>query len=285
MSLPRPLARLVARAKPRIPDALWPTLLSMRSVVGGGPVLGLPAVDRVLALVPHPDDETFGCGGTLACFADAGTAVHVVAVTDGEGTIGSAAEPAETGRRRRREFERAVAVLAPSATTQALGLPDGALGGRRPDLVDALRALLDAQRPDVVLAPWLGDGHADHHTLAFALADALRGPGVDPDLEVWGYETWTPLTPNRFVDVTAVHARKEAAARVHETAALALDVEAFLGLGRWRSLHATMGRGHVEAFLAADVATYQRLAAELAAFDPASPHEGSSRTRSTESGA
>ncbi|MBW1671465.1 MAG: PIG-L family deacetylase, partial [Deltaproteobacteria bacterium] len=37
-----------------------------------------------LVFAPHPDDETFGMGGTIALAAHAGIAVHVVVLTDGQ---------------------------------------------------------------------------------------------------------------------------------------------------------------------------------------------------------
>ena len=38
---------------------------------------------RVLMLAPHPDDETIGCGGSLALHAGAGDPIKVVFLTNG----------------------------------------------------------------------------------------------------------------------------------------------------------------------------------------------------------
>ena len=38
---------------------------------------------RVLILSPHPDDETIGCGGTLALHSAAGDSVRVLILTNG----------------------------------------------------------------------------------------------------------------------------------------------------------------------------------------------------------
>ncbi len=38
----------------------------------------------ILAVLAHPDDETFGMGGTLALYAKMGAAVHLVCATLGE---------------------------------------------------------------------------------------------------------------------------------------------------------------------------------------------------------
>ena len=39
---------------------------------------------RLLGFFAHPDDESFGMGGTLALYAQRGVAVHLVCATRGE---------------------------------------------------------------------------------------------------------------------------------------------------------------------------------------------------------
>jgi len=39
---------------------------------------------RLLAIVPHPDDETFFIGGTLAYYAKKGVDITVLILTNGE---------------------------------------------------------------------------------------------------------------------------------------------------------------------------------------------------------
>lgn len=269
MSLPRPIARLVARAKPKIPTALWPTLLALRSVAGDGPVIGLPRFGRALVLVAHPDDEAIACAGTMALLADAGADVVLLAVTDGEATIGSPYDPAETGRRRRAELERSAGIL--GARVEAVGLPDGRLHEHRAALADSLAEAVSRLRPDVVIGPWLGDGHRDHRAVAFALADALdrTPPPGDAELQVWGYETWAAVPHNRLVPIEDAIDRKRASVAAHETGSLAFDLSSGLGLSRWRAMHGLLGDGHGEAFLATDRPRYLELARELAAFDDA----------------
>ncbi len=38
---------------------------------------------RVVVLAPHPDDEVFGCGGTLAQMAATGAEIEIIVFTDG----------------------------------------------------------------------------------------------------------------------------------------------------------------------------------------------------------
>jgi len=44
----------------------------------------LPAWPSVLAVIAHPDDESFGLGAVIDQFTAAGTAVHILCYTHGE---------------------------------------------------------------------------------------------------------------------------------------------------------------------------------------------------------
>ena len=274
------LLRRVARHAPRPPDRLLPALLEMASAARRtGPSLLPPAADRVLVLVPHPDDESIGAGGLLALLAERGAEVELLLVTDGEATLGSRWTPVETGRRRRAEFERAVAIIG-GRSLPALGLPDGEVEQHRDRLITAVHAALLDVAPDLVLAPWPLEAHPDHRAVAEATAEALllvgwsSGGGRVPRL--WTYEAHTPiLMPSHVVDVTGRSDVKRAALEEHVTAAGAFDLTACLGLAQWRSLVTRAGRGHAEAFLELtpeDVLTLVACAADL----PARAHAGSS---------
>lgn len=241
VKVPRPIMRAVARAKPHVPESTMSVLTTLRSFAGDGPVVGTPTFRRVLALAAHPDDESIGCGGLLALLSDAGAEVHVCYATDGEATTGVGdRSPEEVARLRRGEAERACAVLG-TRPPRFLHLPDGGLPARQGELDAAVRDLVGEVDPDVVLAPWELDGHADHRAVHRAVPDGVLR---------WGYETWTPLPPTWIVDVTSVYERKARALACHETAHLAFDVGAMLGLSRYRSVHGLVGRGYAEAFFA-----------------------------------
>ena len=261
MRRPAPVKRAIARAKPVVPSDLRRFARSLRSLRGSGPVIGCPGFQRVLVLCPHPDDESLGCAGTIALLADSGAKVTLVTVTNGEATRGASVAPVEAARRRRSESARAASIL--GALPRYLGLPDGQLADRRDELRAALRSLVLEVGPEAVLAPWLLDGHPDHRAVAESLATALGEVENADELQVWGYETWTPLPPNRIVDITPVIERRRAALRVHETAALAFDLSAAEGLARWRTMQSLSGRGWAEAFLALPRSRYRELAAEL----------------------
>lgn len=234
---------------------------TLRSLRGSGPVTGLPGFRRVLVVAPHPDDESLGCGGTMALLADGGAAVTLLMATDGGATRGAALAPAEIARRRRGEAVRAAEIL--GADSRFLGLTDGGLPGALAELTAALREAIAELEPEVVFAPWLLDGTPDHRAVADALGAALADPGARGEPQIWGYEVWTALVPNRIVEITSVIERKREALAAHETASLALDLGAGEGLARWRSMQTLGGRGWAEAFLALSADQYRTLAAEL----------------------
>src|SRR3954469_19790411 len=135
---------------------------------------------RVLAtILAHPDDETFGTGGTLIRYAEQGVQVHSLCLTAGEkgwaGGEGAPVIPRENvGAARALELREAGRRMGLQSTT-CLTYPDGGLADADPELVirDIVRWLRQV-RPDVVIT-WGPEGGygPPHHIAAGELA--LRG--------------------------------------------------------------------------------------------------------------
>ena len=123
---------------------------------------------RVVAFAPHPDDEVFGCGGTLALLASVGAQVSVLIVSDGAlGGDGDDLVP-----RREAESLAAARVLA-YPPPSFWRLPDRGIAYGETlvlRMLDALR-LADA---DLVLAPSTTEIHPDHQAVALAAALSYR---------------------------------------------------------------------------------------------------------------
>lgn len=152
---------------------------------------------RLLAVFAHPDDESFGVGGTLAHYARRGARVVLVCATRGE--AGEIADPAlatpETlGQVREQELRCAARALG-LAEVVFLGYRDSGMAGS-PDnehpqalinadadeVVSRLVAIIRRERPDVVITfePNGGYGHPDHiaihrHTVAAFHAAGAAG--------------------------------------------------------------------------------------------------------------
>ncbi|HZU77724.1 MAG TPA: PIG-L deacetylase family protein [Dehalococcoidia bacterium] len=157
----------------------------------------MPAGLRVLGIFPHPDDESYSCGGTLSRLAADGAAVHVLCATSGEGGqyLREGAPPADIGTVRRGELACACQALG-IEPPRFLGLPDGRVG--EVDFVAAAGAIvreLRLLRPHLVLS--LGSdgvyGHPDHlalHRLVVASFAAAGGGERFPE-EQFG-PAWQP---------------------------------------------------------------------------------------------
>ncbi|WP_243073960.1 bifunctional PIG-L family deacetylase/class I SAM-dependent methyltransferase [Microbacterium sp. SS28] len=144
------------------------------------------AVERLVILSAHPDDETLGSGGLIATAAASGIDVSVIVATDGESSHPDSAGAAGLGARRRLEVVSALRELAPGARMRFLGLPDGGLREHAAALRQAVQDELGPLPHGVLLAaPWWGDGHRDHR-VAGEVALSVHGPGV----RVVGYPIW-----------------------------------------------------------------------------------------------
>jgi LmbE family N-acetylglucosaminyl deacetylase len=124
---------------------------------------------RLATVLAHPDDETFGTGGTLIRYAREGIEVHSLCLTEGEngwaGPEGAPIVPRElVGHTRAKELAEAGRRMGVASVT-CLRYPDGGLAGVNEDWVvrDIVRWLRRI-RPEVVIiwGPDGGYGHPDH---------------------------------------------------------------------------------------------------------------------------
>ncbi len=179
-----------------------------------------PPTGPTIFVVPHPDDEVLLMGGLLARQLDAGAAVVVVAVTDGEAAYPGRAATA-LGRTRRREQQAALRELAGSAERAPavirLGLPDGGVAGAEPQLIEVLRTIVD--HTSLVVAPWARDHHGDHEAAgqAAALVAAERSAELAAGL-FWAWGRTPPAAGLRRLAVSDEHqARRRTAVAAHRS--------------------------------------------------------------------
>ena len=162
----------------------------------------------ILAIAPHPDDETIGAGGLLLRAAQAGREIHwliVTAMRPEDGWL------AELMTRRDAEIE-AVAREFGFAGVHRLGLPTTRLDTLPlADVVAAIGQVVTKVRPQIILLPHRGDAHSDHqvvHDAGAACAKWFRYPSVQWALV---YETLSetdaaiqqtmPFRPDIYVDI------------------------------------------------------------------------------------
>jgi LmbE family N-acetylglucosaminyl deacetylase len=194
------------------------------------------SLDRTLVLAPHPDDESLGCGGTLALLRKAGYPVHVVFVSDGtQSHPNSPGYPAERLRDlREKEARQALGELQISdKEVTFMRLPDRHVP--MPDdagfdeAVDALVAVIQQFNPSTVLVPYERDPHPDHRATYALLLSALDTMGKEEQPRVLEYLIWLwelgrpddlPKPGERLVlqvDIDAVVDQKKRAINAHQS--------------------------------------------------------------------
>jgi LmbE family N-acetylglucosaminyl deacetylase len=144
----------------------------------GRPGHQLPAWSRVLAVVAHPDDETFGLGGIIAQMTGAGAAVHVLCFTHGEASTLNETE-ADLHAAREAELLQASAELGAASVT-LLGYPDGHLARSGTGLAARVRDLIAAHNPHGLLVFDESGitGHPDHQAATRAAVSAATQAGL-----------------------------------------------------------------------------------------------------------
>ncbi|MBC7529972.1 MAG: PIG-L family deacetylase [Oligoflexus sp.] len=143
---------------------------------------------KLVLLIPHPDDEIFGCAGLLQQWASVATETVVIYVTAGEASHGfvDADEKASLARMRRQESQRALDALDLHGDVRIceLNIPDSEVKSFEAQLKERLRFELDSSC--VLIAPYYRDGHSDYDAVgecAKHLAEAIG-------FEIYFYPIW-----------------------------------------------------------------------------------------------
>jgi LmbE family N-acetylglucosaminyl deacetylase len=161
---------------------------------------------RLMVVMPHPDDECFGCASTIARYSDEGVGVSLVTMTRGGAGLWNGREAGDLRRLtdvRELELRDAAAELGVSVL-EVLDYPDGAL--EKVEEVDAVRQrfigdivrCLRAHRPQVVVCfgPEGAYGHPDHQVVSRLTVQActLSGDPAAYELEALalGLGPWAP---------------------------------------------------------------------------------------------
>ncbi|MDM0114041.1 PIG-L family deacetylase [Variovorax sp. J22R133] len=175
------------------PEADWLPWLGAATIPAVTATDLVPEGARAVVVAPHPDDEVLACGGLLAQLAALQREICVIAVTDGTSSHPGSRQwsPADLGRIRPLESQRALSLLGVSQVPLRLGLPDGGLMALRSVLQDKLQSLL---RPsDVVFTTWRLDGHPDHEATGSATALAAMHVGATLiEVPVWAWHWAAP---------------------------------------------------------------------------------------------
>jgi LmbE family N-acetylglucosaminyl deacetylase len=153
---------------------------------------------ETLVVAPHPDDESFGCGGVIARLRRAGIGVRVAVLTDGSRSHpGSRAyPPSRLVALRKQELVAAVRELGVGVDhLHFLELEDANVPPPEAPLGRAAIAALRALIADVqtVLVTFRRDPHEDHRAAFDYVARARAGLGARLlEYPIWLWESGAP---------------------------------------------------------------------------------------------
>ena len=159
---------------------------------------------EILAVISHPDDETFGCGGTLVIHANS----RVLSLT---------CNP----RNRDNELRKACNAL--GLAEPIIFMEDNVVPSR--ELVKRIADVIVAERPKIVVTHLPFDYHADHRATYEVVKEAIEWaahttmyekPCQIERLLLMEINTLIP-SPHVLVDISKVMAKKRAAVEAYGT--------------------------------------------------------------------
>lgn len=162
----------------------------------------------MLAVVAHPDDETFGCGGTLALHAEMGHTVGVVSLTC-------------SAEERRRELHEASKILGVDAPVV---LDEERLAAEN-EVINRISDVIVSVQPEIVITHLPFDYHREHRLALELVKEAIEWAAhtttySDPwrvdRLLMMEVNTLIP-TPHIIVDITGAFDRKMEAIQRYTT--------------------------------------------------------------------
>ena len=201
-----------------------------------------PVTGGILAVVSHPDDETFGCGGTLALHAGKGHIVSVLCLTCSE----------EVRRSELKEAARALGVEEPTIFDEReLSYSN--------DLIRRISDVIVSRRPETVITHLPFDYHREHRLANELVKEAAEWAGHTTAYEEpWSVgrlllmevNTLIP-TPHVIVDVSDAYGRKEEAIGCYASQLAKFDWGYYQGFNRKKAeLRGVQGGcRYAEAFL------------------------------------
>lgn len=192
------------------------------------------SIERVLAIMAHPDDVDFGAAGTVAQWVKEGISVSYGIVTDGDAGGFDPSVPRSDIPAIRRAEQRAAAAEIGVSDVHFLGYKDGDVTVSQ-DLRRDISRLIRQVRPQRMLIQspdrnWdrIPASHPDHLATGEAAIRAIypdaRNPFAHPELlQGEGLQDWVvpevwvmaSPTPNHYVDVTETFPDKMRAIHAH----------------------------------------------------------------------
>lgn len=217
--------------------------------------------EKILVLSPHPDDDVFGCGGTIARYAAQQSQIKIIYLANGSLGFPTKVTPTEKEKKEmasKREHEaKASAAIIGVDDLEFWRFKDGSLKANE-TITKLMTELLNKYQPKIVFLPSSLDDHPDHQATTEIFLKSLKNINI-PGLKICFYEVWTPLVPNRLIIIDETIEKKKQAINCHKSQLSSRSYfEAIIGLSEYRAGLAGRGK-YAEAFFEIEAEKYLKL--------------------------
>lgn len=201
-----------------------------------------------IVLAPHPDDESIGCGGSIAKHVKAGSRVRVIFLTNGDRGDFETRFGKDYPEIRRECAGRALSLLGVK-DYEFWGYGDRMLHVAEKEIKERLYLGVKSFSPLIIYAPSPFEIHPDHRT-AFSVVWWLISK---IPVKLLLYETLVPLYPDTLVDITNEWPYKKKAVESYWTELYYTNYsEKIEGLNTYRTSTLSKDVLYAEAFLFVD---------------------------------
>ena len=157
---------------------------------------------RILILSAHPDDETFGMGGTIKKYSNQGAEIDIFVITDGTSAQYSDEKMIDV---RRESCINAGKILGVK-NFDFLDFPDAKLDNIPTlEITQKIEEKISTFKPEIIFTTPNNDGHQDHKKVNECTLIAAR-PKTIFLKQIIQYELFstnrTTFSPNLFVDIS-----------------------------------------------------------------------------------
>ena len=206
-------------------------------------ILTKPLSGNVLVLSPHPDDDVFGCGGTIKIHTESNDSVTVLYFTNGG------------NKSRRFEAEQACQLLGVKKTI-FWNYDDNQIKDSKKTVEDLVE-IISKTNPKTIYVPSFTDPHPDHFLVSLIFRRSLEK--VIFTGQIFSYEVWQPVYANRLICIDSVVNSKKEAIKAHESQLNNRSYYfAILGLNKYRAGMHSIGE-YAEGFFACNKELYLEL--------------------------
>lgn len=187
---------------------------------------------KTLVLAPHPDDETFGCGGLITSKIKQGTEVYILFFTRGEKSLPFVDESELKSKRTESAYSAAKTLGVDEKHISWLDYPDGSIPRKYQADFDKMKKeveqIIDENETTEIFAPHYMEGWSDHLAVLEAATDIAKG--YDGKVTLYLYWVWAwyyvgirqilsfPMKYLNLLPIDDVYDKKEKAMQVYFSA-------------------------------------------------------------------